>query len=393
MRPSKSLKRIRALFPGKKAHVSPEPPKLQNLEFLPHTMDFDGIAGISSEETTPTTMNGSSPASHTARTIAMPSRQSFANGARFSSPPPPNSDDIRSPSALSSQPGTPTNESAPGWYVISESLVQHSSSLTGQCANHVLSSRSAAVGRASLGKSGRVIEKLMGENDMHRRDKALAKLQRDEEVKQHDSTKAKFEALRVSHDNLQVIHDSDKAAIIRKERKIEELKAELELERTTRKHAEDETKVARRERDEDVEKYKKEALQEQEQRRSANNQYEVLMGSFKSLDQQYKRQVQKIRADLRAFENAAAREQAAVAQLDIIEDQAKKESARQQKINDDLQADFKAHKVRNESLLVEIRERADRNDVSADHALEEVRKLVGEMRHTINVARNMRDTV
>ena len=233
----------------------------------------------------------------------------------------------------------------------------------------------------------------MGENDMHRRDKALAKLQRDEEVKQHESTKAKFEALRVSHDNLQVIHDSDKAAIIRKDRKIEELKAELELERTTRKNAEDETKVARRERDEDVEKYKKEALQEQEQRRSANNQYEVLVGSFKGLDQQYKRQVQKIRSDLKAFENAAAKEQAAVAQLDIIEDQAKKESARQQKINDDLQADFEAHQVRNESLLKEIRERAERNDVSADYALEEVRKLIGDMRHTINVARNMRDTV
>ena len=126
MRPSISLKRIRALFPVKKAHVSPEPPKLQNLEFLPHTMDFDGIPGISSEEGNPTTMNGSSPASHTPRTIDMPSRQSFANGARFSSPPPPNSDGMRSPSALSSQPGTPTNESTPGWYVIYEFLVQHS---------------------------------------------------------------------------------------------------------------------------------------------------------------------------------------------------------------------------------------------------------------------------
>ncbi|KAL8795558.1 MAG: hypothetical protein Q9195_001979 [Heterodermia aff. obscurata] len=367
MRPSTSLKRIRALFPAKKAHVCLEPPKLENLEFLPHTMDFDGISGISSEENPLPTMNGSSPASHTSRTIDLPSRQSFANGARFSSPPPPNSDGMRSPSALSSQPGTPTNESAPGW--------------------------SAAVGRASLGKSGRVIEKLMGENDMHRRDKSLAKLQRDEEVKQHESTKAKFEALRVSHDNLQAIHDSDKAAIIRKDRKIEELKAELELERTTRKNAENETKVARRERDEDVEKYKKEALQEQEQRRSASNQYEVLMGSFKGLDQQYKCQVQKIRTDLRVFENAAAKEQAAVAQLGIIEDQAKKESARQQKINEDLQTDFEAYKVRNESLLIEIRERAERNDVSADQALDEVQKLIGDMRHTINVARTMRDTV
>ena len=227
---------------------------------------------------------------------------------------------------------------------------------------------------------------------MHRRDKALAKLQRDEEVKQHESTRSKFEALRISHDNLQVIHESDKAAIARKDRKIEELKAELELERNTRKTAEDETKVARRERDEDVEKYRKEAMQEQEQRRSTTNQYEVLMSSFKGLDQQYKRQTQKIRSDLKIFENAIAKEQAAIAQLNIIEDQAKKESARQQKINDDLQTDLEAYKTRIEEFLKDIKERAESNEHSADEALHEVQSLTGEMRHTINVARNMRDT-
>ncbi|KAG6999292.1 hypothetical protein G7Y79_00036g072480 [Physcia stellaris] len=367
MRPTNSFKkRIRALLSSRKAHLSPEPPRLENLEFLPHDMAFDGIAGVSSDEVTPTTMNGSSPATRTSKLIDMPARQSFANGTRFSSPPPSDPDGMRSPSALSSQPGTPTNESTPAW--------------------------SAAVGRASLGKSGRVIEKLMGENDMHRRDKALAKLQRDEEVKQHESTRSKFEALRISHDNLQVIHESDKAAIARKDRKIEELKAELELERNTRKTAEDETKVARRERDEDVEKYRKEAMQEQEQRRSTTNQYEVLMSSFKGLDQQYKRQTQKIRSDLKIFENTIAKEQAAIAQLNIIEDQAKKESARQQKINDDLKTGLEAYKTRIEEFLKDIKEKAESNEHSADEALHEVQSLTGEMRHTINVARNMRDT-
>lgn len=233
----------------------------------------------------------------------------------------------------------------------------------------------------------------MGENDMHRRDKALAKLQRDEEVKQHESTKSKLEALRVSHDNLQAIHESDKAAIARKDRKIDELKAELELERTSRKNAENETKVARRERDEDVERYRKETLQEQEQRRSANNQYDVLLSSFKGLDQQYKRQTQKIRSDMRSLENALTKEKATVAQLNVIDDQAKKESAKQSKFNADLQAAFDGYKIEKEGLLKQIREKAESNTKSADEALEEVRRLAGQMRHTINVARDVRDTV
>ena len=251
--------------------------------------------------------------------------------------------------------------------------------------------RSAAVGRASLGKSGRVIEKLMGENDMHRRDKALAKLQRDEEVKQHESTKSKYEALRVSHDNLQVIHESDNAAISRKDRKLEELRVELELERTMRKNAENETKVARRERDEDVEKYRKEAMYEQEQHRGAANSYEILKSSFKGLDQQYRRQTQKLRSDLKTIENLATKEHATVAHMTIISDQAEKEAARQRMINEDLQAQFDAYKSKNEALLNKIKKQAESNEVSNGEALEEVRRLAGQLRHTINVARDMRE--
>ena len=251
--------------------------------------------------------------------------------------------------------------------------------------------RSAAVGRASLGKSGRVIEKLMGENDMHRRDKALAKLQRDEEVKQHESTKSKYEALRISHDNLQVIHESDNAAISRKDRKLEDLRVELELERTMRKKAEDETKVARRERDEDVEKYKKEAMYEQEQHRGAANSYEVLKSSFKGLDQQYKRQTQKLRSDLKAIEILAAKEQATVSHLTIISDQADKEAARQRTINEDLQVQFDAYKSHSEELLGKIKAKAESNEISTSEALEEIRILAGQMRHTINIARDVRE--
>lgn len=123
MRPTNSFKkRIRALLSYRKAHLSPEPPRLENLEFLPHDMAFDGIGGVSSDESTPTTMNGSSPAIRTSKMIDLPARQSFTNGTRFSSPPPSDPDGMRSPSGLSSQPDTPTNESTPAWYVNSEHL-------------------------------------------------------------------------------------------------------------------------------------------------------------------------------------------------------------------------------------------------------------------------------
>ena len=384
--PSYSLhKRLRAMLTVQKpllTHMPTDPPRLKDLEFLPHTMTLESVA---SDERSLPLHNGYPPATQSTA-MDTPSQQSILNGTRYSSPPPPEPDGIRSPSALSSQPGTPSNETVPGWCVSEKHVFSFPTHTDLGC-----TSRSAAVGRASLGKSGRVIEKLMGENDMHRREKALAKLQRDEEVKQHESTKSRYDALRVSHDNLQAIHESDNAAIVRKDRKLDELKAELELERTARKKAEDETRIARRERDEDVEKYRKEAMHEHEQHRGAANSYEVLRSSFKSLEQQYKRQVQKLRSDLQAIENLITKEQATNAHLSIISDQSEKEVARQQRINEDLQSRFDAYKLQNDELLVKIKRMAERNEVSTAEALEEVQKVVGEMRHTINVARDLRD--
>lgn len=233
----------------------------------------------------------------------------------------------------------------------------------------------------------------MGENDMHRRDKALAKLQRDEEFKQHESTKSKFEALRVSHDNLQVMHESDSAAISRKDRKLEELRVELEQERTLRKNAEDATMVARRERDEDVEKYRKEVMYEQEQHRGAANSYDVLSSSFKGLDQNYKRQTQQLRTDLKAIKELASKEKATVAHMTIISDQAEREAARQRMINEELQAQFDAYKTHSEELLQRIRQLAESTEVSNSKALEEVRGLARQLRHTINIARDGREPI
>ena len=121
--------RIRAVLSNKKApqaHASPEPPKLENLEFLPHNMSLDGVPGVVSEESSPTVVTSASPATRTSKSSDTPTRISLANVARFSSPPPPDNEGMRSPSAVSSQPGTPTNETVPGWCVLSW---RHDSSL------------------------------------------------------------------------------------------------------------------------------------------------------------------------------------------------------------------------------------------------------------------------
>ncbi|TVY51789.1 hypothetical protein LSUE1_G010277, partial [Lachnellula suecica] len=91
---------------------------------------------------------------------------------------------------------------------------------------------SSAVGRANLGKSGRVIERLMGENDMLKRDLNIERL-RAEESKQ--SVKMAEESKQAQASEYESrLHDAaiNKTLLRRKERQLADLKAQIDGERS-----------------------------------------------------------------------------------------------------------------------------------------------------------------
>ena len=405
--PSHLRKALKALFdPSEKAtHISLEPPRIQDLEFFPSKTSLHGMRDFMSESNPPTSpaadpstaprtpqpngdpsntsrapqVNGSSStASRTPQTDGdtptdlgtphydgTPTKLS-ANDILFASLPPSEAEGFNSPHHLSSQPGTPTSESGGiPW--------------------------SAAVGRASLGKSGRVIDRLMGDNDRLRRDKTLATAKLDEELKKSESARSTLEALQVSNENLQSMHEIDRTALTRKDRKIEEMKAELDVERSRRERAEAEVRITRREREEAVEKYKKEAMKEQEEARYATTQYDVLSNSWKSMEQKYERQTQKLRADIKILQGSIAKDQQKLSQLEIITEQLRQEGDKTKRAKDKILSDFEAYKEDQGKGLRSIKERAERNDTTNEEILREVETALGEMRYVVNVKKDVKD--
>lgn len=252
---------------------------------------------------------------------------------------------------------------------------------------------SAAIGRAATGKSGRVIEKLMGENDRLQREKTLAIVKFEEEVKRGESARSALEGLQVSNETLSSIHESDKTQMSKKDRKIELLRADLHVEKLRREKAEKETRESRREREEVVEGLRRGAAEDREEARRSTAQYEILASSWRTLEDRYERQTQKLKADLNELRTEIDGDKRKMTELEIVIEQLTHELAKVAQVKDKLLTGFQAYKKEQESGLQEIQQKAERNN-SANEALhEQMSGVLGQMKHVVNVKRDSRENV
>ena len=250
---------------------------------------------------------------------------------------------------------------------------------------------SAAVGRAGTGKSGRVIEKLMGDNDRLQREKKLATVKFEEEVKRSESARSALEGLQMSNANLISIHETDKSFLAKKDRRIEELRADLEAERSRRERAERETRESRIERDEIVEQLRREGAEDREQAKRSNSQYEVLSKSWKSIEERYERQAQKLNADLKVLRAEIDFDRRKLAQLEVIMEQLRQEGDKTRKAKERLSSEFQAYKAEQEFGVSGIRRRAEQNEFAHDRTLRQMEALLGQMKYVVNLKNNTRD--
>ena len=249
---------------------------------------------------------------------------------------------------------------------------------------------SSAVGRATTGKSGRVIERLMADVDRLQREKHLASVKLEEEAKRSESARSALESLQVANQHLESTHEIDEVALGKRDRKIEELRAELQMERSRREKAETDMKDTRQERDETVEDYQRRIHDETDKAKRSITQYEVLSKSWKSLEEKYERQTRKLKCDLRALKEQMDSDQGKLLRLGVITEQLKQEGEKTRKAKDKAVRDFEIFKEEQEQGIQEMKTRAAKNDAASDEALGQLDTVLGEMKHVINVKKDFR---
>lgn len=250
---------------------------------------------------------------------------------------------------------------------------------------------SSAVGKATMGgKSGRVIERLMNDKDRLLREKKLATVQLEEELKRGDSARSALESLQVSNENLTSMHDSDVSLLTKRDRRIQELRDELKTETARREKAEADKRDLRAERDETVERLQKEALEDKERAKRSTSQYDVLSKSWKSLEDEFSRQARILKADLHILRKDLKGDKEKMARLEIVIEQLSKEAEKSKKAKERLWLDFEEYKLQQESGIRDMRENAAFNEEALKYAHHEMETVLGQMRHVVNVKRDVR---
>ena len=249
---------------------------------------------------------------------------------------------------------------------------------------------SSAVGRATTGKSGRVIERLMADVDRLQREKHLANVRLEEEAKRSESARSALESLQVSNQHLESTHEIDKAALGKRDRKIEELRADLQIERSKREKAETDMRDTRMERDETVQDYQRQIFDEKDRAKRSTTQYEVLSKSWKNLEDKYERQTRKLRADMKELKEQMNLDQGKLLRLGVIMEQLKQEGDKTRKAKDKVIRDFESFRGEQEEGIQEMKSQAKRNDEASEEALKQLDSVLGEMRYVVNVKRDVK---
>lgn len=350
-------------------HTFTDTPTLHLDELFSPTMTLNGFNNFLTDPSTPDKPYGNSPTASQEtpkkHPVDTPTRQLPGNASRGASPPPSEPDCSVNSSFLSDL-GSPASE--PG-----------------------SSPWSAAVGRATVGKSGRVIEKLQGDNDRLQREKKLATVKLEEELKRGESARSALESLQISNQNLSSIHESDKNFLAKKDRRIEELRADLEIEKERREKAEKATRDSRRERDEMVDQLRREAAEDKELVKRSNSQYDMLSKSWRSLEDRYERQTFKLKNDLQTLRRDIEDDRRKLFQIEVIMERLRQEGDKTRKAKEQLSLDLEAYKTEQENGIREMRRRAEQNGDNHEWTLKQMKDMLGQMRYIVNVKKDVRD--
>ncbi|KAG9887124.1 hypothetical protein KCU94_g16847, partial [Aureobasidium melanogenum] len=182
------------------------------------------------------------------------------------------------------------------------------------------------LGNANLGKSGRVIEKLMAENDRLKREIKAEAAKREELQRTANAQKPRLEALQAENARLSHCKAVDESVIKRRDRKIEDLKAELDIERQKRESLEHRVEEAERKMGEYQEHSNKEVQQAVEEAKHATTHASILETSHRQLSSEYRQRIAAANKQLRELSDDREEDRKRLIKLDVVNHQMRQES-------------------------------------------------------------------
>jgi chromosome segregation ATPase len=250
---------------------------------------------------------------------------------------------------------------------------------------------SSAVGHATTGKSGRVIHNLQEEIARLTRECSVYRSRAEETQRMNDAFKMQVQNMTERLRNLEQANETNLHSISRKDKKIEELRAEIQSEKERRRRAEGETDKFQRLMNEARDEFNRKCAELQEIANHARTQYDVLAkaGQRERADQQKK--LKAIRDDFLSLKAEHEKRDVQLERLDAVMAQKNREIEVARERFDQLFADYEAYKKAHDEEVRALIERSYQGAANIDSALASLKETEGKMKWAIQIKNEIKD--
>lgn len=180
----------------------------------------------------------------------------------------------------------------------------------------------------SNSKTSQYIDKITSENDRLRRELRAEKLAREDEATRISAAKSKAEDSRAELQHLQVLSETNARAIERKDRKLEEMKATLDMEIHRRKVAEQRAEEALKLLGDTRSETQRQLSAAYEMKHMADTQLETARDGFKRMTEGYEKKIKHISESMKELRKQRLEDADRIKRQAVVSDQLHHEMSR-----------------------------------------------------------------
>jgi len=242
-----------------------------------------------------------------------------------------------------------------------------------------------SVGKAGLGKTGRVINRLVSDNEALKRDIQIERLRAEESRQTARLLEDKLERVISDYESRLLEANVTKTLLARKERQVESLQDAVELER---KRAVD---AASRERvwKEQMETARAEAKRQVEEATNyaalCEGRYNAISSHWREQGDEVKRSMARMRKEVEELVVERRKDDEKIETLRELCDQQDGNIRELQRQKGEIEAQFERYKREQEEGLREIKRKADEREREQQRTLDEAREVLDKLKWALNV--------
>lgn len=248
----------------------------------------------------------------------------------------------------------------------------------------------STIGKAGLGKTGRVINKLVSDNDALKRDIQIERLRAEESKQAAKLIEDKMERIVNDYESRLLEANVTKTLLARKERQVESLQAAVELEKQKAQAAMERERTWRGE----LEKVQKDSTIQVEEAVTLaelmEGRYNAISSHWRDQGEEVKRAVSKIKGEITTLVQERQEDDTKIQTLRDLCDQQDSNIKELQREKEDIARKFEEYKQTQEDDLCDIRTNARETEAEQQRLLEEAREALHKLRWALNVKNNVK---